>query len=159
MKKQEVDKRFNLPEVKPRTVCICGSTRFKDDMMEVAKEKTLQGYIVVMPLVFPHSGDEITEEQKTRLDGLHLHKIKQSSYIAVVCQDFYVGKSTIREMMYAYERGKVIQVWNNRNFTFGFHKYGETTFSKQIIEFCDKSIEIYNEIIDRESVATPQGEK
>jgi hypothetical protein len=150
MKATEVDKKFNLPTRKPRTICICGSTKFKDDMMAVAKEKTLNGYIVVMPLVFAHSGDEITEEQKTALDGLHLHKIKMSAYICVVCQDYYVGKSTIREMLYAYERGKVIQVFNNGVFVFGFHKTKANPFSLMIQRFSQRSQEIYKEITEAE---------
>ena len=43
-------------------VCLCGSTRFKDKFFEVAKEFTLKGYIVTMPMIFHHSGDEMTEE-------------------------------------------------------------------------------------------------
>lgn len=147
MKMRDVDKLFNVPERKPRTICICGSTKFKDDMMTVAKELTMQNRIVVMPLVFAHSGDTITEEQKAKLDGLHLWKIKRSAYIVVVCQDFYIGRSTIREMNYAYERGKVIQVWNNTHFSFGFHLHSSYTFAKIMESFSEKSQEIYAEMI------------
>lgn len=37
-----------------KTVCLCGSTKFKDTFYEVAKELTLKGYIVLMPHVFLH---------------------------------------------------------------------------------------------------------
>jgi len=147
MKKVDIDKLFNVPERKPRTICICGSTKFKDDMMAVAKEKTLGGFIVVMPLVFPHSGDTITEQEKEKLDGLHLWKIKQSAYISIVCQDFYIGRSTIREMKFAYEYGKVIQVFNNGHFIFGLHKNAYFTFPKLIQQFNEKSQEIYKEML------------
>jgi len=147
MNKKEIDKLFNVPELKPRTICICGSTKFKDDMMAVAKEKTMQGLIVVMPLVFLHSGDTITDEEKEKLDGLHLWKIKQSSYIAVVCQGFYVGRSTIREMAFAYERKMAIQVWNNAHFTFGFSNQSATSFASAIKYFSERSQEIYKEMI------------
>jgi len=38
-------------------ITICGSTRFKEKIMLVAKELTLEGNIVLLPLVFGHSGD------------------------------------------------------------------------------------------------------
>jgi hypothetical protein len=147
MNKHDIDKQFNVPECKPRTICICGSTKFKGDMMIVAKEKTLQGFIVVMPLVFAHSGDELTDEQKAKLDGLHLWKIKQSAYIVVVCQDFYVGRSTIREMNYAFERKMAIQIWNNQGFAFGRSKYSAKTFPNVIKWFSPRSQEIYAEML------------
>ena len=141
MNKHEVDKLFNVPEPKPRTICICGSTKFKDDMMAVAKQKTMDGNIVVMPLVFAHSGDELKETQKIALDGLHLWKIKASSYIVIVCQDFYVGRSTIREMNFAFERKKAFQVWNNAHFTFGFSYQSMKSFAPAMKMFCDRSQE------------------
>ena len=146
--KIEVYKKFNLPTNKPRMVCICGSTKFKDDMMKIAREQTLRNRIVVMPLVFAHSGDEITEEQKTQLDGLHLWKIKNSSLVIVVCKDLYIGKSTIREIKFAYEIGKTIQVFNNGNFVRGFTKREGT--KNWINIFSEKSQEIYREATQNE---------
>ena len=50
-------------------MCLCGSTKFKEEFFKVAKEFTLKGYIVTMPMVFVHSGDEeINEVQKEYLD-------------------------------------------------------------------------------------------
>lgn len=53
-------------------ITLCGSTRFKDAFMEVAKRLTLAGHIILMPAVFHHSDEmELTMEQKIQLDNLH----------------------------------------------------------------------------------------
>ena len=143
MKKAEVDKLYKVPEIKPQTVCICGSTKFKDDMMELARNYTTANRIVVMPNVFAHSEDPQTDEAKELLDGLHLWKIRKSSFVAVVCRDFYVGKSTIREMNYAYDRGLEIFVFNNGDFVFTFSQHSNKNFSLVMLNFSEQSRNIY----------------
>lgn len=147
IKVKEVDELHNVDKYKPRTVCICGSTKFKDDIMAIAREQTLRGRIVVMPLVFPHSGDAITEAQKYELDKLHLWKIKQSSLVLIVCKDFYIGQSVIREMKYAFDRGIVIQVFNNTQFSQGYHKSNYKSFEKLMSRFSEASQKIYNDLV------------
>lgn len=39
-------------------ITLCGSTRFKDEFMEVQKRLTLEGNIVISVGLFGHSGDE-----------------------------------------------------------------------------------------------------
>lgn len=82
-------------------VCLCGSTRFKDTFLEWNKILTLKGWIVLMPGVFEHSGDEITEEQKIMLDNLHRLKIDVADLIFVIDEDGYIGQSTASEIMFA----------------------------------------------------------
>jgi len=90
-------------------ICLCGSTKFKDLFYKYNREFTLKGYIVVMPGVFAHSGDEITEEQKLRLDELHKWKITMSEAIFVINKDGYIGQSTKSEIEFAENLGiKVI---------------------------------------------------
>lgn len=83
------------------TICICGSTKYKDLILEKAKELTLLGYVVLLPLVFGHSGDKITPEQKAFLDELHYVKISMSDCIYVVNPNGYIGDSTYNEIEYA----------------------------------------------------------
>lgn len=93
-------------------VTICGSTKFKDDMMRVAKELTLENKIVLMPLVFAHKGDKITDKQKENLDKLHLSKIDLSDTVVIVTVDDYIGESTKNEIIYAIKKGKNVQYKN-----------------------------------------------
>ena len=89
-------------------ITICGSTKFKNEMLNTAKELTLNGNIVLMPFVFTHCDDKITDEQKLLLDHLHFKKIKMSDAIFVVNVNNYIGESTKNEIKYAKKLGKII---------------------------------------------------
>ncbi len=98
-------------------VTLCGSTRFKDEFLQVQKELTLQGYIVLTVGLFGHSGDnEVWEnmdegtltQTKQMLDDMHLRKIDMSDEIFVINPGGYIGESTRNEIAYAKEHGKKI---------------------------------------------------
>ncbi|WP_297102109.1 hypothetical protein [Tessaracoccus sp.] len=93
---------------RPRIVCICGSTRFRDEMADANRRLTLAGAIVLAPAVFQHRGDIITDEQKAGLDALHLRKIDLADAVLVVDPGGYVGDSTSREVAYAHSQGKPV---------------------------------------------------
>ncbi len=86
---------------RPEIVCLCGSTRFADEFRAVNLELTLAGAIVVAPGLFAHAGDEVTDEQKARLDALHLAKIDLADRVVVVNPGGYIGESTRREIDHA----------------------------------------------------------
>ncbi len=99
-------------------VTLCGSTRFKDEFLQVQKELTLQGYIVLTVGLFGHSGDnEVWENMdegsltktKQMLDDMHLRKIDMSDEIFVINPGGYIGESTRNEIAYAKEHGKKIR--------------------------------------------------
>lgn len=87
---------------------ICGSTKNRKQMTELNKKLTLDGKIVLAPGVFAHDGDEITDEQKTKLDALHLKKIDLADEVHVVVVGGYIGSSTSAEIDYAKKMGKPI---------------------------------------------------
>jgi len=90
-------------------ITLCGSTKFKDLFFAVARELTLAGNIVLMPMVFHHAdNDELTEEQKIRLDNLHKLKINMSDAIYVINYGGYIGKSTYGEIDWASKLNKQI---------------------------------------------------
>ena len=84
-------------------ITICGSTRFKDQIMTVARDLTLAGHIVLAPFVFQHADESIqlTTEEKIQLDNLHKQKINMSDAIFVVNVDNYIGESTYGEIDWA----------------------------------------------------------
>ena len=98
---------------RPEIVCICGSTRFADEMSRANRELTFAGAIVVAPGVFlrtdaASANEKITEEQKAALDALHLRKIDLADRVLVVNPGGYVGESTSREIAYARATGKPV---------------------------------------------------
>lgn len=95
--------------LKSPKVCLCGSTRFKDKFFEVAREFTLKGCIVTMPMVFVHSGDEVNEVEKEYLDEVHKAKIADADLVYIINCDGYVGNSTRNEINWALKLGKKIE--------------------------------------------------
>lgn len=94
---------------KPKVVCLCGSTQFKDAFIKANKEATLAGYIVLSVGFFVHTDDTpISKKQKAALDELHLRKIDLADGIMVLNVGGYIGESTSREITYALEHGKVV---------------------------------------------------
>lgn len=84
------------------TVCLCGSTKFKKKFYEVARNFTLQGYIVTMPQVFIHSDEEeLSQARKEMLDEIHKTKIAQSDLIYIINCGGYIGESTRSEIEWA----------------------------------------------------------
>ena len=89
-------------------ITLCGSTKFKTQFLEQAKRLTLLGDIVLMPHVFMHDGDFISDEQKEKLDELHKQKIDLSDGILVLNINGYIGNSTKSEIKYAKKHDKTI---------------------------------------------------
>lgn len=95
---------------KPGVVCLCGSTRFKEQYEKANFNETLQGRIVLSVGCFGHAqGIILTEQQKAQLDQLHLRKIDLADEILVINVDGYIGESTKREIAYAIAKGKFIR--------------------------------------------------
>ena len=93
-----------MPE-RPEIVCICGSTRFIDEMRAANRELTFAGVIVLAP---GEAVEVITDEQKTALGALHLRKIDLADRVLVVNPGGYLGGSTRREIAYAHATGKPV---------------------------------------------------
>jgi hypothetical protein len=91
-----------------KVITLCGSTRFKDEFMEIQKQLTLQGNIVISVGCFGHAGDIFTDEQKMMLDDMHKKKIAMADEIFVINKNGYVGSSTRSEIEYAIKIGKTV---------------------------------------------------
>ena len=99
-------------------VTLCGSTRFKNEFIEVQKRLTLEGNIVISVGLFGHSGDSevwenmdegILTKTKEMLDDMHKRKIDMSDEIFVINVGGYIGDSTCSEIEYAKANGKKIR--------------------------------------------------
>lgn len=101
-----------------KVITLCGSTRFKNEFMEVQKRLTLEGNIVISVGLFGHSGDnEVWENMdegtltrtKEMLDDMHKRKIDMADEIFVINVGGYIGSSTQSEIEYAKENGKPVR--------------------------------------------------
>ena len=91
-------------------ITLCGSTKFKEQFLEVQKQLTLKGYIVISVGLFGHSGDNEVWKPGTKemLDDMHKRKIDMADEIFVINVGGYIGESTKSEIAYAKEIGKKV---------------------------------------------------
>lgn len=95
------------PTKRPTVVCLCGSTRFKEEFERVQAKETLDGKIVLSVgagFVRDHPSDV-----KARLDELHKRKIDIADEVLILNVGGYMGPSTISEYYYAVKHGKRIR--------------------------------------------------
>ena len=91
-----------------KIVTLCGSLKFKNEMMTVAEKMALEGNCILTP-VYPVSDKmERTKEQLIKLKEAHFKRIELSDAILVVNINNYIGDSTKLEIDYAKKLGKEI---------------------------------------------------
>ena len=92
-----------------KIITVCGSLKFKDEMMKTALKVELEGNCVLTP-IYPIGDDKdiFTEEEAKILDDMHRVRIKMSDSILVINVDGYIGESTKREIELAKSLNKEI---------------------------------------------------
>lgn len=102
----EVDRLPDLPHI----VCLCGSTRFKEEFIKQNFERTMAGQIVLSVGWFTHADPSYqpTEVEKEGLDDLHKRKIDLADEVLVINVNGYLGESTVSEIRYALKQGKPV---------------------------------------------------
>lgn len=106
IKTTEITASWEVTRKEVGRITLCGSTRFRAEYELWNKRLTLAGFLVYSVAGFGHSGDVFTEEEKARLDMIHLAKIDASHAIVVINPGSYIGESTRREIAYAETFGK-----------------------------------------------------
>jgi len=106
--------------MKPKVVCICGSTRFAD-LHAITKWKLEQDGRAICLMInylpawyaeaqgwkgLAHFGEQ--SGRKKVLDELHLRKIDLADEVFVINKDGYIGESTKCEIEYARAQGKPV---------------------------------------------------
>ena len=96
-----------------KIITLCGSLKFKKEMMTIAEKMALDGNCILTP-VYPVSENiERTEEQLIKLKEEHFKRIELSDTILVVNVNNYIGDSTNLEIDYAKKLGKEIIYYTN----------------------------------------------
>lgn len=101
----------NTPLSRPRVVCLCGSTRFKDAFDNANLQETMAGKIVLSVgcITSSNVGLSIALAQKAALDELHKRKIDMADEILVLNVNGYIGESTRSEIAYANANSKPVR--------------------------------------------------
>ena len=108
--------------MKPKVICLCGSTRFTAEMLVIQWELTKQGNIVLSWCALPdsyfndgdktHVGDQ--EGVKEIVDEVHKRKIDLADEIFVLNINGYIGESTRSEIEYAEAHKKPLRYLEER---------------------------------------------
>ena len=91
-----------------KIITLCGSLKFKKEMMEIAEKMTLDGNCVLTPVYPVLENYKRTDRQLELLKEAHFKKIELSDSILVVNINNYIGNSTNLEIEYAKKLGKEI---------------------------------------------------
>lgn len=92
-----------------KIITVCGSLKFKEQIMQITEQMELQGNCM-LSIIYPTNPDKdaYTTAEAEMLDAMHKEKIKLSDAILVVDIDRYIGNSTKSEIEYAKKLGKEI---------------------------------------------------
>ncbi len=85
-----------------KIITICGSLKYKDEIMKITEELTLQGNCI-LSIIYP-AGRNISDysmEEREMFGAMHRERIRISDAILVVNIDDYIGESTRREIEFA----------------------------------------------------------
>lgn len=92
-----------------KIITVCGSYKFKKEMIEITEIMTLKGNCMLTPNELTSSSkDAYTKEEIQMIDQMHKEKIKISDAILVVDVGGYIGSSTKSEIEYAKSLNKEI---------------------------------------------------
>lgn len=90
-----------------KTVTICGSMRFQEQMREIAFALETRHGMNVLQCVYD-GGRGVTAEEKAALAKAHYRKIELSDAVYVVDIQGYIGHSVAEEIAFAKALGKEI---------------------------------------------------
>ena len=91
-----------------KIITLCGSLKFKKEMMEIAEKMALDGNCVLTPVYPVLENYKRTDRQLELLKEAHFKKIELSDSILVVNINNYIGNITNLEIEYAKKLGKEI---------------------------------------------------
>lgn len=94
----------DVPPVRPRIVCLCGSLRFGRELAAERTRLTLDLAIVLAP-----EATEVSVPDPALLRSLgelHLRRIDLADEVRIVNPSGYIGEATRREIAYADSLGK-----------------------------------------------------
>ena len=91
-----------------KIVTICGSMKFRNEMMMIAEKLELKQRYIVIQCIYGDSSREYNESEMEILSQLHFEKIKISDAIYVVNVNGYIGEATKKEIEFAKSLNKEI---------------------------------------------------
>jgi len=94
-----------------KSICICGSFRFYEEMVDLRNALQARGIRCEWPLPGPRRAPQTMTADEAR-DAImqHLERMDRAEGIFVFNKDGYLGNSVVMEIGYAYARRKPVYV-------------------------------------------------
>lgn len=92
-----------------KIITLCGSSRFKEDILNTYKKLTLQDNIVLFDAIFNQNELNLNDNEKQLIDKNHKQKILMSDEIFVINKNGYIGESTKSEIEFAKKLSKPVK--------------------------------------------------
>lgn len=92
-----------------KIITLCGSSRFKEDILNTYKKLTLQDNIVLFDAIFNQNELNLNDNKKQLIDKNHKQKILMSDEIFVINKNGYIGESTKSEIEFAKKLSKPVK--------------------------------------------------
>lgn len=89
-----------------KTITICGSMKFAEQMKQIAWKLEIEQEANVLQCVYNERDEPLTDDALKRLASAHYKKIDLSDAVYIVDIDGYIGASVEQEIAYAKEKGK-----------------------------------------------------
>lgn len=98
-------------------IVLCGSIkRHWEKFEQYLFDLAIKGHVVYGVNTYKSRvAGSISDSEKTILDLVHLAKIEESDAVLILDEDYYIGESTMRELMWARLRGKLIYSLSGRS--------------------------------------------
>ena len=91
-----------------KTITICGSMKFKEEMLKIAFDLESKLGYCVLQCVYDNNNTKLTPYEIKNLTESHFKKIDMSDAIYIVNIDNYIGNATKNEIEYAKNKSKEI---------------------------------------------------
>ncbi|MBQ8165441.1 MAG: hypothetical protein IJZ96_00230 [Lachnospiraceae bacterium] len=88
-----------------KTVTICGSMRFAEEMKDIALQLEISHDMNVIQCIYNSHGVHLSDDDMKQIVETHYKKIELSDAIYVVNIDGYIGESVRKEIEYAERNG------------------------------------------------------
>ncbi len=89
-----------------KTITICGSMKFSEQMKQIAWKLEIEQGVNVLQCAYNEWNELITDDALKRLTSAHYKKIDLCDAVYIVDIDGYIGSSVEQEISYAKENGK-----------------------------------------------------
>lgn len=95
-------------------VTLCGSMRYQNEMIKIARNLEVTFGYCVLQCVYDFAGKNDTQKERDKIIRAHYKKIDLCDFIYVVNIDGFISESTQKEIDYAVKKGKEVYYHEDR---------------------------------------------